>query len=580
MVDSVKASNYIVEFLEHKNVSHVFGYQGTMIAHFVDSLSKSKVIENHCSYNEQGAAFAACGYAKASGECGVAYSTSGPGCLNLVSGIADAFYDSTPVLFITGQVNTNEYTEISDLRQQAFQQTDIVSIVKPITKYAVFIDNVINLPKELERAWNIANSDRKGPVLIDVPMNIQRGDILEEYYCFEDVKNTNNEDLFETAKSIVDIVNESKYPVMMIGNGIGKSADEIDALIKLAKKWKIPVISSLLGKQCLPFNFEYNFGVIGSAYGDRYANLIAYDKADLILGLGISLIRRQIGSNSELFAKNARIIRVDIDPVETSRKVHLDETVFNIDVNRIIPELEKFELDRDYSKWLSICDDIRNEMRGFDISCEETAQNRLISKLGNCLNEDAIVSVDVGQHMMWTMKGFNVRKNRLVFSGGHGAMGFSLPAAIGAYYAFAKQKQVVCFAGDGSLQMNIQELQWISRERIPICIFVFNNNCLGLIRQQQEDFFDSNLAGSHVTGGYLSPNFCEIATAYKINSIRIGEDDILTKDTIERIGREPLLIEVVLNDNTLAMPKTYFGDLMINQRPYLPKDVFEKVMGE
>lgn len=571
----MKVSDYIANFLVRKGITHIWGYQGTMIAHLVDSIGKNPFIENHSVYNEQAAAFAACGYAKASGKCAAAYATSGPGAMNLLSGVADAYYDSVPVLFITGQINTNEYTGVPELRQQAFQEANVVEIMRPVTKYAVFVESADQIAGELEKAWEIANSGRKGPVLLDIPMNVQRMDIELKENSTE-MKSTLKQGETDIADKIIAYIEQAKRPLLILGNGINKDSESRIKVKKLVEQWKIPVISSLLGSDILEENNPCYFGTIGAAYGHRYANLIAYEKCDLIISLGSSLCRRQTGIQSEKFAEKAQIIRVDIDPVELKRKVHEDEIQFNTDANVLVEELLSRTLHGNYSEWLAICKNIKEKLSDFDNCCEERQPNKFIRAISECI-EDAIVCCDVGQHMMWAMQSIGGKNNRILYSGGHGAMGFALPAAMGAYYSVEGKNLVVCIAGDGSFQMNIQELQTIVRENLSICMIVLNNNSLGLIRQQQDDFFDKAHYGATKECGFSSPRFCEIAQAYGIHSYKIHSAAEL-KECLQQKMEGPKFVEVILPEDTKAVPKTYFGQKMINQKPYIPEELFKKLM--
>ena len=296
----MKLSDYIVTFLQKKGIRHFFGYQGTMIAHLVDSIERNPETENHSSYNEQGAAFAACGYAQAKEECACAYATSGPGAINLLSGVADAYYDSLPVIFLTGQLNTYEYSGIKGLRQQGFQETDIVAMAKPITKYAVQIRNPEDIVEELNKAYHIATTGRRGPVLIDLPMNIQRSEVENPVYdmTFED-KHTDVVAAQQAADTILEALEQAKRPVIMLGHGVDSSFSQ-QKLIRFAQKRQIPIITSVLAKSVLGYDHPLNFGCIGGAYGHRYANMIANAKSDLLLCFGISLdqiLRRRKGKN-------------------------------------------------------------------------------------------------------------------------------------------------------------------------------------------------------------------------------------------------------------------------------------------
>ena len=310
-----KVSDYLVDaFIKHQ-ITHIFGYQGTMIAHFVDSICKNDKLKNHSCYNEQGAAFAAVGYAKATGKTGVAYATSGPGALNLVSGIADAYFDSTPTLFLTGQINQNEYTGIKTIRQHAFQEVDIVSTVQAYTKYCVQIKRKEDIRYELEKALFLAQEGRKGPVLLDIPMNIQREYIepekLRSFLPKEiSIKEIENEKI---AQEILHKIKQAKKPVLLLGNGVRKHSEGHFYLKKFIEKIHIPVLTSMPAKHLFSSQNPLYAGYIGAAYGCRAANMIASKKADLIVSIGCSMCKRQTGIQTKQFAKDAEIIRVDID---------------------------------------------------------------------------------------------------------------------------------------------------------------------------------------------------------------------------------------------------------------------------
>lgn len=576
----MKVSDYIVQVLQQHSIKHVFGYQGTMIAHFVDSVCKSKTIENHMCCNEQGAAFAAVGYAKASGQTALAYATSGPGAINLLSGIADAYYDSVPVVFITGQVNTNEYTGIDVLRQQAFQETDVVSIVTPVTKYCVKIEHEEDVAYELEKAFYIASHGRKGPVVIDLPMNIQRMDIdPEKVRKFVSEKEVDRSEEYKAAaKEIKKLLLGAKKPVFLIGNGIVKGSDEHKLLMRFLDLVKIPVITSIFGKSLIENDDERNMGFVGAAYGHRCANIIADCKTDLIVALACSVCKRQTGIRSAEFAKGAKIVRVDIDKNELLRKVHSDDVEFNLDVGGVLKELCELFKEEPYerSKWLSDCTKIKKLLCDFDNQCDERQPNKFIGAISSLCADDETTACDVGQHQMWAAQSFEIKKGqKLLFSGGHGAMGFALPAAIGAYYFCGKPVSALC--GDGAFQMNVQELQWVARERLPVTVFVLNNRSLGLIRQQQDDFFDRNHFGSTPDCGYDAPDFEAIAKAYKINSFSVSSVSELEKKLKEANRNEPLLVQIFVDENSKASPKTYFGEKMHNQKPYIPQELKEEI---
>ena len=594
----MKVTDYIVEFLQRKGIHDFFGYQGTMIAHLVDSIEKNPNTRSHSSYNEQGASFAACGYAQAGEKCACAYATSGPGAANLISGIADAYFDSLPVIFLTGQLNTYEYSGIPGLRQQGFQEIDIVAMTRPVTKYAVQIREDEDIVKELNKAWHIANTGRKGPVLIDLPMNIQRGDVKNPVYemSLEEMgleaakpENVNPEeteaasvfaDAADCAAAIRDALQEAKRPVIMLGHGVSDKAVR-EELFALARQWKIPVITSVLEMSALSWDDPLNFGCIGGAYGHRYANMIANAKSDLLICLGISLCTRQIGTKVHEFAKGAKIIRADIDQYNLQRNIHengTNELKFCVDAADVIHILAGWTGNLDFTEWLSVCTDIRNSLRAVDDAIPERYPNRMIADLSDLLADTYAVAIDVGQHMVWSYQSFHNQKNqKLLFSGGHGAMGYALPAAIGAHYATGKP--VACICGDGAFQMNIQELEWVKRENLPITMIVMNNHALGMIRHLQRDYFEQVYADTAEGTGFSSCNFAEVARAYGLTSTCMEAEAVKDNAAGFFCGTiAPRLLEILLEPGTYAYPKTCLGEPIHNQQPYIPKEIYNRLM--
>ena len=578
----MKLSDYIVAFLQKKGVRHFFGYQGTMIAHLVDSIERNPLTENHSCYNEQGAAFAACGYAQAKEECACAYATSGPGAVNLLSGVADAYYDSLPVIFFTGQLNTYEYSGIKGLRQQGFQETDIVAMAGSITKYAVQIRKPEDIVKELNKAYHIANTGRKGPVLIDLPMDMQRSEVANPVYDMEfEECHTDPAQAEAAADVILEALEQSVRPVIMLGHGVD-SAESQQALLRFARERQIPVITSVLAKSVLSYDHPLNFGCIGGAYGHRYANMIANAKSDLILCFGISMCTRQIGTKVHEFAKNARIIRVDIDPYNLKRDIHEDgvnEVKLQAETGAVIRCLSEkgSSVKKEFGDWLEVCREIKENLQAVDDQTPERYTNRMIADFSDMLQDTSAIAVDVGQHMVWSYQSFKNREGqKLLFSGGHGAMGYGLPAAIGAYYATGRP--VVCICGDGAFQMNIQELEWVKRENLPVKMLIMNNEALGMIRHLQRDYFDCLFAGTTDGCGFASCNFSKVADAYGIPSKRMWCDEVkeTAPEFLEKEG--PGLLEIMLEHGTYAYPKTCLGEPIHNQQPYAPKEVYEKLM--
>ncbi len=565
----MKVTDYIVEFLIEKQIKHVFGYPGGVICHFIDSLSKYPEIEGHINYHEQASAFAACGYAQESGLPGVAYTTSGPGATNLVTGIANAFYDSTPAVFFTGQVDTYGLKRNLGIRQRGFQETDIVGIVKPITKYAVRIDDPNRIRYELEKAFYEATSGNPGPVLVDLPADVQRAEIDEEQLEVFEVDRKSLE-ITECIDSIVENLKSAKRPCLILGNGIKQSGMK-DIIKEIVNSLDIPIVFSMPAIDILPSSHRDNFGFVG-ANGHRSANFVL-GKSDLIVTIGTRLDLKQVGNNREKFAQQARILRLDIDTNNLEYKVHNDEIQFNVDIKDVLPKLAKFLIEEDinFSEWRGICEKIKEKVSGFD----DMPYTALIKAFSDVIPDDVRVTADVGQSEVWTAQQFRFKpEHSFHISGGHGSMGYSLPAAIGTYYASARP--VLSFNGDGGIQMNIQELQFLVRENIPVTVVVLNNHSLGMIRGFQEANFSKNYQQTTVGTGYSCPDFKKIADAYGLAYTCIRNIDEIKNYQMSTIS--PNFVEIIIPDETILQPNFGQSGFIQDQRPYMDRELYEGIM--
>lgn len=565
-------SDYIVSFLSGKKITDVFGYPGGMVTYLMDSFSKySDKIRTHVAYHEQGAAFAACGYAQVSGLPGVAYATSGPGATNLLTGIANSYFDSIPCIFITGQVNTYESKGNLKVRQKGFQETDIVAIAKSITKYAAQITDASKIKYELEKAFYVSREGRPGPVLLDIPMNIQRTDVtINKLKGFKEPK-AKKVDYQKIAKNILEELAKAKKPLIIAGAGISGSHCNKE-FQQLIKQLRIPVVTSMIGIDALPSTYPMKYGFIG-AYGHRWANFIT-NKSDLILTMGTRLDCRQTGSNKDNFACKAKIIRIDVDPGEITNRIKAKETDYICDLQFLLPVLNKLsaKTNSNYANWIKECNTFRTQLKRMD----SEPGNKFIKEFSNKLNKKVIVTTDVGQNQVWAAQSFEVKNGQSVlFSGGHGAMGYSLPAAIGAYYA--SHKPVICLVGDGGLQMNIQELQFIVREKLPIKIVLLNNHSLGMIRHFQEMYFNSNYVQTTAAQGYTIPDFCKIFRAYGIKSKKCSNVATIIKACATK---EPVFFDVELGKKTYVFPKLAINKPIHDQEPLMDRKLFEKLDSE
>lgn len=563
----MKVSDYLVEFLVKKEITDVFGYPGGMLTHFMDSLHKRKdEIRTHINYHEQASSFSACGYAQVTHKPGVAFATSGPGATNLITGIANAYFDSIPTIFITGQVNTNELKKDLLVRQKGFQETDIISLVQSCTKYSVLITDPDQVQEELEKAYLISLEGRPGPVLLDIPMNVFRSEMKS--FEVQSIKSQNEYVVQDSFKTVFEAIEKSKRPVIIAGNGI-KISDQVSEFRDFTKKMGIPVVSSMIAFDVLEHDNPLNFGFIG-AYGNRTANFIVA-KSDLVISIGSRLDVRQVGGIKENFAPNAILIRIDIDKGELSNRIKNDEIQLIVDIKDFLElSLGLVVAPKLNSKWIDVCQEIK---KTFDKKDEEKA-NKIVEILSNKIPDNTTITTDVGQNQVWISQSFKNKPNQtILFSGGHAAMGYSLPAAIGAYYG--NEEMTFSFNGDGGIQMNIQELQFIAKEMLPIKIFIFNNQSLGMISHFQEMYFNSNYAFTIENEGYSVPNFSKLAEAYGIAFQSIN--DIGTIAEIQ-FTKGPQIFEIVLDKFTHVYPKLEFGKPNQDQEPLINRELFDHIM--
>lgn len=582
----MKVSDYIIEFLVKHNIDKVFGYIGGNNAHIMDSIDNHKDIEMVNTIHEQGAGFAAEGYARITARIGIATATSGPGATNLITPIASCFYDSVPTVFITGQVNTYECKNASDcennapVRQIGFQETDIVSVVKPITKYAVLIDNINDLKYELEKAFFIAQEGRKGPVLIDIPIDLQYKDIdfdeersfydSESYKAFQKDNDIDDQEI----NTVAHLINNAKRPVILVGGGARISDVELE-LNALLSQTNIPLVYTLMGKDIIKESYTYNLEFIG-AYGNRCASLTLAN-SDLLIILGSRLDARQTGRQTKTFAREANIIQVDIDRHELNRKIKADISI-NADIKSFLDKLNTKVLDPDIESWQEKVLSYKEKYSSlYTIDKKVKMPNKIISLISQYSRPGDIVCVDVGLHQMWAAQSFEVKdEQRLLFSGGLGAMGCALPNAIGA--TLGSGKRAIVIVGDGGFQMNIQELEVLRRRNLPIKIFIMNNAFLGMVRQMQTEFLNKNYIGTQ--NDYSVPHFKDIGEAYGIKSHEVSDmDAIETRIKTSLQNDESELIDIQLSDSKhLVEPRLAGNRPMEDMAPFLDREEFTKQM--
>ncbi len=533
----MKVSDYIIKFFEENNVTDIFGYPGVGCGHLMNSLSTSK-IKTHLLYHEQAESFAVCGYAQATHKIGIAYTTSGPGGTNLVTGIANAFCDSIPTLFIVGDKDYSSLKKEKNIRQLTSQEIDIVNIVKPITKISIMVINKNDIAYYLEKAFYTALNGRPGPVLLDIPSDIQRAEINEEeliHFVTPDKYSYLNE-----VNLIISRINKSLKPALLVGNGI-KQAQLENEILTLSKKCNIPILTTLVAFD-LYTNHINKIGYIGID-GDISANQVVQE-CDLFITFGARLNFKQVCNNRIKFGENAIIIRIDVDKEELDVELH-NEIKICADLKYLIPQLiEKLDFIKEKNKdWLQYCLNLKKAQ------AKRESKNKIaalfMNELSKIVPQDSFITVDVGSHRRWVMSDFQFKENQRLFqSSGLVSMGYSLPASIGVYYAI--KRPVICINGDGGIMMNIQEMEFISRERIPINVIVMNNHCLGDIMEFQKKIFNGNYFTTTETSGYRSANFEKIAFAFDFKYQKILNIDDIKKI---KIKNEPTLIEVVVPEN-------------------------------
>lgn len=561
----MKGSDYIVDFLVKQGVTDVFGYPGATVCHLMDSINKQSRIQNHLNYHEQACAFAACGYAHSTGKIGVAYANGGPGFTNLITGITNAFYDSIPTVFICGQVDTVDMVGNRKIRQNGIQEIPISKIAQPFTKKAILVCNTEMLQEAMADAFKTAVADRPGPVVIEIPANIQRADIQlkDEVDTLIASENNNKYEIFR------ELIANSKRPVILAGNGIKVSGLK-DIFKQMVNSIKIPVLMTLPSFDLLGFDNQYNFGFIGNN-GFRYSNYIL-EKSDLIIAFGSRLDGKQVGKNAKNFVHGAKLVRVDVDSNELSEIISGNEIQINANVGDVIKYLIDSGIVFDNYVWTSVCREIKSELYGYDFK----RYHYLLQKLFSKAKENACFTADVGHHAVYMAQALRLtEKQTAIMSLGLATMGYSLPAAIGAH--FGKHTQVVSLSGDGGIQMNIQELQMLVRDNLPIKVVVFNNNALGMVREFQERNFHNICCQTTREYGYTVPDFEKIAYAYGLKYTRIKECDDKTINTFEFSENGPELIELVVDEPTYLYPRYARGKRICDMEPDLELNLKTKI---
>ena len=537
-------SQLVLQTLKELGVEIIFGYPGGAMLPLYDAIHNFEGIQHILARHEQGATHEAEGYAKSSGKVGVVVVTSGPGATNAVTGIADAYLDSVPLLVFTGQVGR------LSIGKDAFQEADTVGITAPITKYNYQIRETADIPRIVTEAYYLAKTGRPGPVEIDLPKDVSTLEVTEINdpslnlpHYHESEKATD-----EQLQELLTELSVSKKPVIIAGGGINYSGS-VDIFRAFVEKYQIPVVSTLLGLGTLPISHELQLGMAGM-HGSYAANM-ALVEADYIINLG-SRFDDRVVSNPAKFAKNAVVAHIDIDAAELGKIVKTDIPILSdlkVALSRLL-QLNKVKTD--FNDWIKTVIENKEkapftyEPQNHDIRPQET-----IKLIGEYTQGDAIIVTDVGQHQMWVAQYYPYKNARqLITSGGMGTMGFGIPAAIGAKLA-QPNKNVIVFVGDGGFQMTNQELALLNGYGIAIKVVLINNHSLGMVRQWQESFYEERRSQSVFD---VEPNFQLLAEAYGIKHVKLDNPKTLADDLKIITEDEPMLIEVLISKSEHVLP--------------------------
>lgn len=526
----MNGAQWVVHALRAQGVETVFGYPGGAIMPIYDALYDGGVEHLLCRH-EQGAAMAAIGYARATGKTGVCMATSGPGATNLITGLADALLDSVPVVAITGQVAS------PFIGTDAFQEVDVLGLSLACTKHSFLVQSLEELPRVMAEAFEVASSGRPGPVLVDIPKNIQvaLGD-LEPH--FSTVK---SDDAFPHAEveEARQMIAQAKQPMLYVGGGVGM-AQAVPALREFIAATQMPATCTLKGLGAVDADYPYYLGMLGM-HGTKAANL-AVQECDLLIAVGARFDDRVTGKLNT-FAPNAKVIHMDIDPAEMN-KLRQAHVALQGDLNALLPALEQ---SLDINPWRQHTADMRTEHAWrYDHPGDAIYAPLLLKQLSDRKPADSVVTTDVGQHQMWSAQHMTyTRPENFITSSGLGTMGFGLPAAVGAQVA-RPNDTVICISGDGSFMMNVQELGTVKRKQLPLKIVLLDNQRLGMVRQWQQLFFQERYSETTLTD---NPDFLTLASAFGIPGQHITRKDQVEAALDTMLSSEgPYLLHVSIDE--------------------------------
>ena len=553
----------ICEALIEEGVDVMFGYPGGAILPFYDVLTQYPQLRHILVRHEQAAAHAADGYARSSGKVGVCVATSGPGATNLVTGLATAMMDSAPIVAITGQV-AREF-----IGKDAFQETDVTGITLPITKHNYLVQSLEELPHVIKEAFHIARTGRPGPVLVDIPKDIQNASGKFKYPSSVDLRGYRPtiQGHHAMIRRAAQVINQAKRPVIVAGHGVIIS-DAHAELRELAERANIPLVTTLLGIGCFPGTHPLNFGM-GGMHGLAHA-ITAVQECDALIAIGMRMDDRFTGKTSE-FAPKATIVHIDIDPSEIGKNIKVQVPIVG-DVKHVLEALLPQIEPNDHGEWIAQIERWRHEMPSLAYpNQEKLLPQYVIEQLYQLTGHNAYVVTDVGQSQMWAAQFWlSDRPNSHISSGGLGTMGFALPAAMGVKVAFPNE-DVWCISGDGGFQMNLQELMTCVQENIPVKIAIINNGYLGMVRQWQELFYQRRYSATPL----MNPDYVQLARAFGIPGYVVRSRPELTPAVEEALSYPgPTLIDFQVEEEENCYPMIAPGTS--NSQIIMPKRFTEE----
>ncbi|MDR3623841.1 MAG: thiamine pyrophosphate-binding protein [Chlamydiales bacterium] len=583
----MKLADYVVDFFVKQGISHNFLVSGGAVIHLVDSTAKHDQIMPVCVQHEEHGAAAADMYARVTGNLGLTMTTSGPGATNIVTSVCNAYTDSIPMVCITGQVSTFRIKKSEKLRQRGFQETDVVSIFSSITKYAKLIRDPLTIRYELEKAVYIAKEGRPGPVLLDIPDDLQRVDIdpdnLVSYMPSSELPVVSN----DIVRQLFQMIADSKRPVFVIGAGVHCAKVE-EAVTVFLRHFKVPVLLTWGAFDLLAFDDELNMGGVGVC-GPRAGNF-AVQNADLVVAMGTRLSPMITGGKQNLFAPGAKKIMIDVDEEELKK---FDKDTFVLDL-QIHSDLGKFfkvcesfyieNIEDRFSSWRKL---IHEWMREYPV-CNLDDYHRkdrvnpyvFIKEMSGLAKEGDIIIADTGANVSWTLQAFETKKRQRIFSAwNHTPMGYSLPASVGA--AFATKEDVICIIGDGGLMMCLQELATARRHNLPIKIFIFDNKGHGIQKQTIDTWLNSHYVAVDEASGLYFPDYHKLAESFHIPYFCIrNHSDLLSN--FNAIWNTPglFICNVEMIENQKIVPMLKFGAGLEDLDPKLPKEELAKIMSQ